>query len=102
MKTNCWDFKKCGRQPGGEKVNELGVCPAAVEERTDGINSGSKGGRACWAITGTMCGGKIQGSHAQKLGNCLNCDFYQIVQKEERPDFKTAGYIVSLIGEEEE
>jgi len=27
-KLNCWEFKKCGRQPGGPKVAELGVCPA--------------------------------------------------------------------------
>ncbi len=101
MKENCWDFKKCGRQPGGGKVKEFGVCPASIETRTDGINNGSYGGRACWAITGTLCGGTIQGSHAQKLGNCLNCDFYQLVQKEERPNFKTAGSILPLIGDDE-
>ena len=101
MKANCWDFKNCGRQPGGVMVRELGVCPASVETRTDGVNSGLNGGRACWAITGTLCGGKIQGSHAQKIGNCLNCEFYQIVQKEEPPDFKTAAFIVALIGEDE-
>jgi hypothetical protein len=100
-KQNCWEFKKCGRQPGGEKVKDLGVCPAAVEPRTDGVNGGLNGGRACWAITGTFCGGKVQGTHAAKMGNCLNCDFYQVVQKEERPNFKTAGYILSLIRDEE-
>jgi len=24
---NCWEFKKCGREPGGEKASELGICP---------------------------------------------------------------------------
>ncbi|MGE5174112.1 MAG: two-CW domain-containing protein, partial [Betaproteobacteria bacterium] len=28
-KLNCWEHKKCGRQPGGHKVAELGVCPSA-------------------------------------------------------------------------
>lgn len=32
-RTNCWEYFKCGREPGGSKVDELGVCPAATEER---------------------------------------------------------------------
>ena len=97
MKLNCWEFKKCGREPGGSKVEELGVCPAAIEERTDGIHGGKNGGRVCWAISGTLCGGKVQGTHAMKVGNCLNCEFYQIVQKEERPEFKTTSHILKKI-----
>ncbi|MCE5213348.1 MAG: hypothetical protein LLF83_01335 [Methanobacterium sp.] len=97
VKQNCWEFKKCGRNPGGEKVKDLGVCPASIESSTDGINSGSQGGRACWAISGTLCGGKVQGTHAAKEGNCLICDFYKQVQKEERPNFKTTAAIISLI-----
>lgn len=83
MAQNCWEFKKCGREPGGVKSKELGVCPAATESRLININSGKKGGRACWAVTGTLCGGKIQGSFATKLGNCMNCDFFIQVWKEE-------------------
>ena len=55
-KTNCWEFKNCGREPEGVKVHELGVCPATVEERLDGTNLGRKGGRPCWAVAGSMCG----------------------------------------------
>jgi hypothetical protein len=83
MKLNCWDFKKCGREPGGAKSKDLGVCPAALEKRLQATNSGSNGGRACWAITGTLCGGKVQGTFATKVGNCLQCEFYQLVAKEE-------------------
>lgn len=43
-KVNCWQFKKCGRQPTGDKADELGVCPAANESLADGINSGIEGG----------------------------------------------------------
>jgi hypothetical protein len=25
IKINCWEFKKCGRQPGGHKEKELGT-----------------------------------------------------------------------------
>ena len=39
VKVNCWQFKECGRQPSGEKADELGVCPAAIEGAADGINS---------------------------------------------------------------
>ncbi|MBF0300185.1 MAG: hypothetical protein HQK51_15795 [Oligoflexia bacterium] len=82
-KKNCWEKKQCERQPGGKKVNELGVCPAATCSKANGIHGGVNGGRSCWAITGTYCGGKVQGSFAAKLGNCLNCEFYKEVQKEE-------------------
>ncbi len=30
MAKNCWDFKSCGREQGGTKAAELGVCPAAA------------------------------------------------------------------------
>ena len=82
-KQNCWEFKKCGRQPGGMKTSELGVCPAATEARVNGVNSGHNGGRACWAIAGTLCGGKVQGTFAAKMANCLGCDFYNSVKDQE-------------------
>jgi len=96
-KLNCWEFKKCGREPGGEKVAELGVCPAAIETRTNDVNSGKNGGRSCWAISGTMCEGKVQGSYAVKIGNCLNCEFYQKVQREEKPRFETSVKILERL-----
>lgn len=82
-KINCWEFMKCGRQPGGKKVSERGVCPAATESRTDGMNSGSMGGRACWAITGTFCDGTVQGEFALKMSGCIHCEFYRRVAYEE-------------------
>lgn len=82
-KTNCWEFKKCGRQPGGPKAAELGVCPAASEIRVNGVNCGVNGGRCCWVVAGTLCGGKVQGSFALKYANCANCDFYKVVIAEE-------------------
>ncbi len=82
-KLNCWDFKKCGRVPGGAKVEELGVCVASTEIRANGVNNGKNAGRACWAVAGTLCGGVVQGTFAMKLGNCLKCDFYKLVMKEE-------------------
>ncbi|PKP22597.1 MAG: hypothetical protein CVU05_03160 [Bacteroidetes bacterium HGW-Bacteroidetes-21] len=84
MKENCWEHKKCERQPGGKKVAELGVCPAAIEKKLDNINSGKNGGRSCWVLAGTLCGGSVQGVFAHKLQSCMNCEFYKIVQTEEK------------------
>ncbi len=82
-KLNCWEAILCGRQPGGENVAQAGVCPAADDMSFDGINAGTCGGRICWAVTGTFCGGCTQGSFAQKRASCLECDFYQLVHEEE-------------------
>ncbi len=82
-RANCWDFMQCGREPSGAKASELGVCPAAIDSSVNGINKGSEGGRICWAIAGTLCGGKTQGEFAEKIGNCVGCAFYSKVLNEE-------------------
>lgn len=84
-KMNCWEFKKCGRQPGGHKAHDLGVCPVTVSQDLHGAHDGKNAGRACWVIAGSLCGGKIQGTYAQKLTNCWRCDFMNAVKKEEEP-----------------
>lgn len=82
-KINCWEHKKCGREFGGANVKEHGVCPAVKAYSVGGIHGGKCGGRCCWAVTGTFCGGKKQGMYALKFISCEKCDFYQLVQKEE-------------------
>ena len=84
-KMNCWEFKKCGRQPGGHKAADLGVCPVTVHQDLHGAHDGMNAGRACWVIAGSLCGGKIQGTYVQKLTNCWRCDFMNTVKKEEEP-----------------
>jgi hypothetical protein len=82
-KTNCWEFKSCGREPGGAKVAQLGICPASAEPRVNGLNGGTNGGRVCWAVTGTLCGGVVQGTFAAKLATCMTCEFYASVARDE-------------------
>jgi hypothetical protein len=82
-KKNCWEVKKCGREPGGAKATELGICHATTELKLNGVNEGKNAGRTCWGVTGTLCGGKVQGSFAAKMSNCLECDFYKEVKTEE-------------------
>jgi hypothetical protein len=66
-KQNCWEFKKCGRAVGGVKEKELGTCPANVTRELDGTHGGKNAGRACWIVSGTMCGGNVQGTFAKKV-----------------------------------
>jgi hypothetical protein len=82
-KMNCWELKKCGREPGGAKTAEYGVCPAAESTDSNGVNSGKNGGRICWAIAGTFCGGKVQGDFAQKQVSCMVCEVFKQVKREE-------------------
>ena len=86
-KLNCWEFKKCGREPGGAKEQELGICISTKETSVDGINGGLNGGRICWAVAGTLSDENVKGIFALKIKNCLECDFYKKVQKEEGESF---------------
>lgn len=58
-KVNCWEFMGCGR----DKTND---CPAYP-----------KGGRFCYLVAGTLCGGEVQGEYALKIDSCRVCDFYK-------------------------
>lgn len=73
----------CGREPGGSKVQELGICPAATVEGLDGINGGKNGGRVCWTVAGTFCDGHVQGTYAVKILTCIKCPFFEKVKIEE-------------------
>ena len=87
-KYNCWELLQCGRQEGGDKVEELGLCPAAGEGKGSGINNGKCRGRICWAIAGTLCGEKVQGVFAQKRETCRMCPVYLLVKNEEGESFR--------------
>ncbi len=81
---NCWEFKKCGREFGGKNADSLGVCPVNVHKSSNGVNNGKNGGRFCWRITGTLCGGRRQGTYGSKLKTCMVCDFFKLVSREEK------------------
>ena len=85
-KENCWEIKQCGREPGGDKTHDYGVCPATTDTSCDGLNSGTNAGRICWAVAGTFCGGKVQGDFAQKSVSCMSCEVFKAVKTEEGVD----------------
>lgn len=63
---NCWEFMECGRERGGSREKELGVCPAYPDY-----------GRSCARLIGTLCGGEVHGSMAKKLNDCMECPYFQ-------------------------
>jgi two-component system NtrC family sensor kinase len=67
MQTKCWEYMNCGR----DKDSAL-KCPAYPNF-----------GRTCWAVAGTFCEGKAQGTFAQKYEDCKKCEFYQKVKDKE-------------------
>ena len=86
-RRNCWEVMRCGRQLEGENVEKPGMCPAALTNEYDGVNEGRHGGRFCWSIAGTFCGGKPQGTYSKKILDCLRCEFLKEVEKGERHNF---------------
>jgi hypothetical protein len=82
-RLNCWEFKNCGREPGGVLAKTLGVCPVALHMKRDGDNGGRAGGRACWTIP-------LRDAEGQPLTACIEkachqCAFFQRVRFEEQP-----------------
>lgn len=96
-RQNCWEFFNCGLQKSSQRSSDLHRCPAAIERRLDGVHGGKNAGRACWAVSGTLCGGQLQGGYPEKLKSCTSCDFYLNVRVKEEPFFIPAGTLAALI-----
>ncbi len=97
LKQNCWEFKNCGREPGGAKVGELGICPAANITSVNGVHGGINGGRSCWAVVDTFCGGSVQDNLVLKLHNCVACEFRTIVEADEQDALWSPQEIIAKI-----
>ncbi len=81
VKLNCWEEKRCGREPGGARASELGPCPAATDTTCDGINGGRNAGRLCWAVAAAVCPDSRQSP-------CQSCSFFRRVKYEEGCHFQ--------------
>ena len=55
--TPCWEAKKCDNT----------ACPSYQNHEN----------LRCWEVAGTLCGGKVQGRFAEKLGDCSLCEVYR-------------------------
>ena len=60
----CWEYMQCKQD-----VNHDESCPAYPHF-----------GRICWAVAGTLCAGKVQGTFAQKIHDCHRCGYYRMMQ----------------------
>jgi hypothetical protein len=58
-RLNCWEFYTCPKE-------RQETCPAYMQGA----------GRSCWLVAGTLCGGRVHGTHAKKIGDCQICDFF--------------------------
>jgi hypothetical protein len=87
QKLNCWEIMKCGRAPGGDKAEELGVCPAAIDTSSNNTNEGINGGRVCWAVAGTLSGRNVCGHYAKNKSSCMTCKVFKQIKSEEGADF---------------
>ena len=87
QRLNCWEFMKCGREPSGSRVDESGICPAALPGAHEGTNRGSRRGRICWAVEGTLCAKRHSGQATDKVLHCVHCRFFMSVQEQESGDF---------------
>ena len=86
-KLNCWEFMKCGREPGGLKAAELGICLASQDTKFNGVNEGINAGRACWLSCGTSNKGAKQGCSYQDAHAWVSCTFLSHVRREEGAAF---------------
>lgn len=87
MKLNCWQYNHCGREPHGSRAGDLGVCPAALESRLDGVHGGVNGGRACWAVAGSLCHVGENGASFDHQAICRQCTFRSSVRRREGATF---------------
>jgi len=82
--SNCWQFKKCGREPGGKDALQSGICPVALETEADGLHNGENGGRCCWVLTDSACQENPHDLCLETIRKCRECDFYLFIEKSEK------------------
>ncbi len=87
-RLNCWEYRMCGREPGGLMIATLGPCPVPLSMKHDGLNSGKAAGRACWLVAQTSCVPHRGGS--QTCCECHECEFYRRVMSEEAGKIQAA------------
>lgn len=87
-KLNCWEFMGCGKK---------GICPVTLEKSLDTVHGGVNAGRACWAVTGSLCGDSRQGTFTEKFLTCVRCNFYIKVKEEELPNIESTSSLLRKI-----
>ena len=99
LKLNCWEFIKCGREPGGCHAGDLSVCPATQFKALDGTHGGINAGRACWIVAGIPCQANMPGIQDLKCLDCHDCEFHLFVREEESWHFENTGELLLRLKE---
>lgn len=97
LKSNCWEYHKCGLEPGGFKAVNEGPCRAATESRLDGVNGGKNGGRSCWGVPDTKCDSVRETEPVEDLTKCLDCGFRVKVILEEKYSYTSTLQIADIL-----
>ena len=100
MKKNCWEYQGCGFGPQESKNSEGQVCPAAVHEHADGFLGGENGGRSCYFIIGTICGGDGAQTPEEKKNRCNACSFYRDLSNKHGKTFTERNFLRYVINSE--
>jgi len=76
----CWEFKACGREPGGTNAEREGVCDAARLDST-----------ACWITAGPQSA-DVEGRCTAVLEgqDCEECDYYRYFMRESLAELEQA------------
>lgn len=82
-KQNCWEYMECGKEPGGVRADESGVCPVAAAASVNGLNGGINGGRLCWVMAETCGHVNVKCSPLHQPSFCYSCEFRYRVTAEE-------------------
>jgi len=87
-KLNCWEFKECGREPGGCQAEASGVCRTTTAKGLNGIHDGQNAGRCCWALAiKGFCAANCEAPLGERLKICVACPFHKRVRREEGKNF---------------
>ncbi len=73
----CWEIKRCGREVGGARVDEYGVCPVSrmMSDHNGDVEEADV--VLCWRETNTLCGVVYGGAGAVKMMHCSDCEYYK-------------------------
>lgn len=85
-KLNCWEYHNC-KVGMNSSLSEDELCEVARAKECNEINNGINGGRICWSVSGTLCNNKHKGHFTHEIDSCMQCNFFKVVQSEEKKNF---------------
>ena len=82
-RLNCWETLSCGAET--TSLGDSQWCPVPFDRSMDGVNGGTNGGRACWAVVGARCRAGEPARRAVESEACAHYTVLRTVRREEGP-----------------